>query len=139
MERLKQMQETLMYEVEKQMGDLCHCDTEELGQVMDMIKDLSETMYYCSIVKAMEHTGEDYTMDYITPIRMDTHYGVSPMSRKSYLETKETGDKESQMKHLEKYLHELTEDIIEMSKGATPEEKQLIQKKLSSLAIKIDG
>jgi hypothetical protein len=45
------------------------------------------------------------------------------MSRKSYLETKETGDKESQMKHLEKYLHELTTDITEMSKDASPEEK----------------
>jgi hypothetical protein len=129
MKRLKQIQETLIHEVEKQMGDLCHCNTEELGQVMDMIKDLSETMYYCSVVKAMEESEEDY----------DIRYGISPMSRKSYFETREVNDKEAQMKHLDKYLHELTTDITEMAKDATPEEKQLIQKKISALATKIDG
>ena len=28
-------------------------------EVIDMIKDLSETMYYCSIVKAMEEGEQD--------------------------------------------------------------------------------
>ena len=35
-------------------------------------------------------------------------------------------------------MQELTSDIAEMIEDATPEEKQLLQKKISSLATKID-
>ena len=38
----------------------------------------------------------------------------------------------------ENYMHELTEDITEMIQDASPEEKQLLQKKLSTLATKVD-
>jgi hypothetical protein len=29
-----------------------------MGEVIDMIKDLEEAMYYCSIIEAMEKTNE---------------------------------------------------------------------------------
>ena len=41
------------------------------------------------------------------------------------------------MKELEKYMHELTDDLKEMIEGASPEEKQMLQEKISTLAHKI--
>ena len=58
MERLKAMKERLMSCVESQMGDLSKTNAEELGEVVDMIKDLEETIYYCTVVKAMEDRDE---------------------------------------------------------------------------------
>ena len=57
MERLKHMKESLMNCVQGQMSHLDTVDTKELGEAIDMLKDLEEAMYYCTIIKAME--GED--------------------------------------------------------------------------------
>ncbi len=54
MERLKAMKECLMSCAQGQMSHLDTVDAKELGEVVDMIKDLEEAMYYCSIVKSME-------------------------------------------------------------------------------------
>ena len=58
MERLKQIKNQLISEVEVQMGDLKCVDTRELGEVIDMIYDLSKSIYYCTVVKAMEEKEE---------------------------------------------------------------------------------
>ena len=42
------------------------------------------------------------------------------------------------MQELESYMGELSSDITEMIHDATPEERQLLQKKLTALATKID-
>lgn len=60
MEKLKEIKDALIKSVYEKLDYLDCVHTEELGEVIDMIKDLSETMYYCSIVEAMEH-GEDVT------------------------------------------------------------------------------
>ena len=54
MERLKHMKENLMCCVEGQMGKLQEVDSKELGEAIDMIKDLEEAIYYATITKAME-------------------------------------------------------------------------------------
>lgn len=54
MERLHHMKESLMAQVQAQMGHLECVDTKELGEAIDMIKDLSEAIYYCTITEAME-------------------------------------------------------------------------------------
>lgn len=59
MERLKNMKNTLMACVESQLGNLQETDTHELGEAIDMIKDLEEAMYYCSITKAMEKAEKE--------------------------------------------------------------------------------
>jgi hypothetical protein len=41
------------------------------------------------------------------------------------------------MQELEDYVHELTNDIIEMIEDATPEEKQLLRQKITTLSTKI--
>lgn len=54
MERLKNMKEMLVSCTQAQMADLRSADCEELGAAIDMIKDLEEAIYYCTITKAME-------------------------------------------------------------------------------------
>lgn len=208
MERLKAIKEQLLGVVEAQLGgNLAHVDAEELGEVVDMIKDMDEAMYYCSVVKAMEESKEEkemmdkvreympqqqryyggpyYHMDpnyrdmdrdwgrmyyggngdrggagdmgngssqggsqssgsrdysnYTYPMEIrDVREGRSPMSRKNYMESKELhkGTPE-QMKELEHYMQELTQDITEMIEDATPDEKAMLAQKLTTLASKV--
>lgn len=167
MKELKTMKEQLMSVVQNQMTDLSHADTHELGEAIDMIKDLAEAMYYCSIVEAMEGTypSNEVTRYYgeprrlITPYDDDSYYrdmdrdkgrmyytersdrrtGRSPQMRKYYMESKEAHhDEVVTMKELENYLTELSKDITEMINEATPDERMMLQKKLQTLAAKID-
>lgn len=209
-EQMKYMKETLMNCVQGQLGDLASVDAEELGEAVDMIKDLSEAIYYCTITESMEkgekekgkeketimyypmpmeyanqggggsrnYRDMEYNMgrmyydgassyaqggsgggqgggggsrsyqdgnrqsegesrNYPIEIR-DYREGRSPMTRKTYMERKmHGGGKEVQVQELEKYMHELTNDIMEMLDGASVEEKQMLQKKISALATKI--
>ena len=222
MEKLKQMKECLVGMVEGQIyGNIDKVDEQELGAAVDMIKDLSEALYYCSITEAMEEEGEEkegkgkhgamyysrsapmYHMPY--PIEMyDPRYrerinynpmyaqnggnsgssssnggssgsmssrgyreGMMPMyndgsgyergenrnymegmmrdpkegrsgeRRRMYMEGKGMKDKTHQMKELESYMQELSTDLTEMIQDASPEEKQMLQQKISILAAKI--
>ena len=55
-----------------------------------------------------------------------------------YMESKESHqDKATQMRELEKYMQELTQDVIEMVEGASQEEKQYLSKRVSALANKL--
>lgn len=189
MERLKSMEDTLMSCVQAQLSHLDTVDTEELGQAIDMIKDLEQARYYCSIVKAMEEAGEDKTeamshrhsrkrdMDRVygrmyyegpdgdfkgqTPWQKhgrdedwesypyypergreinirDSREGRSPVTRRMYMESKQLHkDKAEKVKELEKYMQELSDDIVEMIEGASPEERQILEKKMTSLTNKI--
>lgn len=62
MHRLKAMKETLINCVQSQLSDIKNANTGELGEVIDMIKDLEQAMYYCSIVKAMEKQEKENEM-----------------------------------------------------------------------------
>lgn len=162
-EMLKSMQEVLISKTHDQVSNLEEADCRELGEAIDMIKDIEEALYYCTIIEAMEgkndwERGDGYPVDSKRPYgRMwtsedgaehdehsssmwrDPREGHSPLSRKQYMETKEMHmDKAKQLRDLEKYMQELTSDIAEMIEDSTPEEKQLLQKKISSLATKID-
>ena len=59
MKRLEQMKESLMACVQNQIaGNLSQVDAKELGEAVDMIKDLSEAIYYCTITEAMNEKEE---------------------------------------------------------------------------------
>jgi hypothetical protein len=75
MEKLKHMKDCLMSCVQSQVsGNLHNVDAKELGEAIDMIKDLSEAIYYCTITKSMEETDKER---YYTPMRdMDKRYGT---------------------------------------------------------------
>lgn len=74
MDRLKYMKDSLMCIVESQMGNLQNVDTKELGEAVDMIKDLSEAIYYCTITEAMnkedkeKSNGNGHAMYYTEPV-----------------------------------------------------------------------
>lgn len=146
-EKLCQIKNSLITLVEQQMTNPQCVDTHEMGEVIDMIKDLAETCYYVSIVEAMEDK-EDHeessrqtdTMYYGIGTMNDDNkkMGHSPMKRKSYIESKELHmDQAQQMRELEDYAQVLTSDLLEMIQDATPEEKQLLQRKIATLATKI--
>ena len=207
-ETLKSMKATLISQTQPQIANLQCADYEELGAAIDMIKDLEEALYYCTIIEAMEGKDKEqdqpiernntyyYTEKYM-PMRDDMGYrdmdrlygrmyypdgigsnssgtsgnnsssssnssnggnstmnyreypmmdsmrdsreGRSPMSRRYYMESKAMHqDKSKQLKDLENYMQELTSDITEMIDDASPEEKQLLQKKLATLSTKIE-
>ena len=70
----------------------------------------------------------------------DGREGRSPLSRRMYMESKEMHQPQSaQMKELERYLQELSADITEMVEKASPEEKQMMEQKISALAQKVNG
>ena len=74
MKRLENMKETLMNCVMAQMADLKNVDTKELGEAVDMIKDLSEAMYYCTITEAMNNP------------QRETHYYTERMKEPYWME-----------------------------------------------------
>ena len=54
MERLKMIKDNLISLISSEAMDLHSANCEELGAAIDMVKDISEAIYYCSIVKAMD-------------------------------------------------------------------------------------
>ena len=67
----------------------------------------------------------------------DEREGRSPQNRRMYMEAKTSKDKATQLRELEKYIQELSNDIIDMIQDASTEEKQYLEKKISALASKI--
>ena len=122
MEKLKWIKEELVTQVSEQMKDLSAVNTHELGEVIDMIKDLSECMYYCSVVEAMEETTDDK--------EMQRHY------LDKYL-PEQTRNTHHKKQSVEEYISQMSQDITEMAQTATSEEKAMLQKKLSALSSKI--
>ena len=189
-EKLKWMKDTLICVVENELCNLESVDTEELGEAIDMIKDLEEAIYYCTVTEAMnnpqnekmwEMKKSDYHQEngdsrmYYYPMMYadsrsrrsdstshndgrngstnstngrnyyedptewrDEREGRSHMSRRMYIEAKDMKrDKATQLRELEKYMQELSQDITEMIADASPEEKQYLEKKITALASKI--
>lgn len=204
MEHLKQIKKQLVTQVEGQMGDLRCVDTKELGEVIDMIKDLAEACYYCAVTDAMEDAKENeekrstyYYMEkylpyypydrqdeyqkgrmyyndggsggsgtsnsgggssqggsngtsnsgsrsyYEEPYPMmwkDEREGRSGQKRRMYMESKATHqDSAKKIQELENYMKELTSDMMEMLADASPEEKAVVQKKVNTLATKLQN
>lgn len=212
MEMLKSMKQILISQAQSQMGHLEQVDAKELGEVIDMIKDIEEAIYYCTITEAMnkkEEQGGDHSRHtsiyYSEPMYYPQNYnrmyydggntyrmyddggrmyaqgsngsssrsggradnngnegrdgrssngnegrrgysdmrdpreGSSPGQRRMYMESKEMRHgKAKQLQELEKYVKELSSDLMEMIEGASPEERQYLGNRMSSLATKIN-
>ena len=180
-EKLKWMKDSLICVVENELCNLGEVDTKELGEAIDMIKDLEEAIYYATVTEAMNKPGKEWEMKkgdhhqspeddrmyygypmyadsarqnsgngtsstnhtgsrmyYDDPMGRDEDAGRSHMSRKMYMEAKHMNkDKATQLRELEKYMQELSQDITEMIADASPEEKQYLEKKITALASKI--
>ena len=57
--KLEWIRDMLVCTVETELGDLETVDTCELGEVIDMIKDLNEAIYYETVTKAMNEQEWD--------------------------------------------------------------------------------
>lgn len=190
-EKLKWMKDCLVCVVENQLCNLEEVETKELGEAIDMIKDLEEAIYYATVTEAMDNPEKekmwemkkgdhhqengDSRMYYGYPMMYadggsNPHGGLTHMgnnggygnsgsggrsyydegmyrderegrsynSRRMYMEAKETHkDKTIQLRELEKYMQELSQDVTEMIADASPEEKQYLEKKITALASKI--
>lgn len=179
-EALKTMKDQLVSCIQGQLGDISKADTHEMGEAVDMVKDLAEAIYYCTITESMEKgsetrgreetninyyttpyynrmfTGRDPiptnsymyysdgngSMNYYTqPLAResrDPREGRSPMRRRLYMEGKAAhNDPSSQLRELEAYLQQLSTDITEMIKDASPEERATLHQKMTTLANKI--
>ena len=143
--RLIAMTEILATCIEGQLNNIEEADACELGEAIDMLKDLEETLYYHTITEAMKHDGTygDWpemkkTGYHLKNDNQECDYeGHSHYNRKMYMEAKLSKDKATQLRELEKYMQELTSDMVEMIQDASPEEKQYLEKKISALANKI--
>ena len=146
MYKLYDMKDKLICAVEKEICNLDHADCKELGEAVDMIKDLEEAIYYCTITEAMKENGNDNghhsngEMMPTHPYEEDSYCGNSYKNRKMYMEAKAMKkDKAIQLRELEKYIQELTNDIVDMIQDSSPEEKQYVEKKINLLASKISS
>lgn len=150
-DRLNTIKEALMCLVEAQIDSFEKVDAQELGEVIDMIKDLEEANYYYSVVHAMEEASEETSViehfkktsltndNLLIKENQDPREGKSYKFRKAYMESKESHQEKSiQMRELEKYMQELAQDIIEMVNEATLEEKLYLSKKIQALATKLN-
>jgi hypothetical protein len=80
--------------------------------------------------------GRNY---YSEPMHYDAREGRSYNSRRMYMEAKESHrDKATQLRELERYMQELSQDVTDMIADASPEEKQYLEKKITALASKIN-
>ena len=141
-------------------------NTVELGAVVDMIKDLADAMYHCSIVKAMEKSENEWATPvfedkYYTPHSRTPDYSAyrgatypTPTypSRKFYTEKEggylgksghlrqkyfETDDPSQKMQSLDEYTKSLHEDLEEMISGASENEKAMLRNKLAMISQRI--
>ena len=71
MEQLKAMKEQLTSIVQGQLAHTDSVDTKELGEAVDMIKDLAEAIYYCSITEAMDENKDKGNTYYYPTYRPD--------------------------------------------------------------------
>ena len=83
-ENMKNMKTQLINCVQSQMANLDKVEAKQLGQAVDMIKDLSEAIYYCTITQAMEKTDkqENRSVNYYT---MPNNYYYTPNYTEEYL------------------------------------------------------
>lgn len=102
---LKEVKELLVKEVYKQAECLDAVNTKEMGEVIDMIKDIEKTLYYATLIETMKHENSTKTI-YEKSISL-----------------------EDRMKYLQNYLTEFAE-MVEL---ASLEEKQLIKNKMTEL------
>jgi hypothetical protein len=124
--------EHLICTVEEQMEDLEGACTQELGEVIDMIKDLSKAIYYDVVTEAMLDTEEISTAS----IEETPKNGYSEYYK--YIKAKHiNSDSAILMKNLEDFISKFSTDMLEIITNASPEEKQYLHKKMTSLTNKI--
>jgi hypothetical protein len=90
-EALKTMKDQLVSCIQGQLGDISKADTHEMGEAVDMVKDLAEAIYYCTITDSMEKGSETRGREetninyYTTPYYNRMYTGRDPIPTNSYM------------------------------------------------------
>jgi hypothetical protein len=79
-EKLQWMKDSLICVVENQLCNLNEVDTEELGEAIDMIKDLEEAIYYCTVTEAMNNPKKEHNWE----MKKSDHHQENGDSRMYY-------------------------------------------------------
>lgn len=129
-------------DMDRDMGRMYYTTRQPRNSQGEFTSTRSSSRYYdgdSSSGGGRGNSGTAYYTEREMPTSMrDSREGRSPMSRRNYMESKELHkDKASKMKELEKYMKELTDDIIEMIEDASPEERQILEKKMTQLTSKV--
>ena len=112
MDRLKHIKETIVTEIEEQLDHLDCVHTKELGEAIDMVKDLEEAMYYCYKIKEMKEKEES---KYCCELRHNLY------------------NEEKHKIKLDEHITNIYLDILERVKTASDEEKIICKQKLTTL------
>lgn len=130
--KLIKIAEGLICEVEKQTENLECVNTQELGEVIDMIQDLSKAIYYDVVTEAMLETEELS----VETVSSEESHGYA--SYKKYMEVKSNNsDSALLMKELEGFMQDFSKDMNKILTNALPEEKQYLHKRLTMLLNKL--
>lgn len=132
-------------------------DTEEAGQVIDMIKDLAQTEYYCSkadyyeTVKEAMKSGESYSFEDTDAFRRRFKMGYMPEktwehderyskayrdwqdARRHYTQSKSTSDKDEMDAHAREHLGDTISSMRDIWKSADTDLKKRMKADLSAL------
>lgn len=163
-QRIEGLKSQLLSAIEAQFADIKSADSKELGEAMDMLKDLSEFCYYTTVTESMKKNSDSKNEQYMNkylpetqryytrPMMMDDRYdtayrnrmyystihntndGRAYISRRGYMEA---SDQDSKYQELEKYMHDLADDISEMVIDMDDDDKVQVKHKLTQLIQKI--
>ena len=106
MTRLCEVKNKMLEIIMAQMDHLEEVDVCELGEAIDIIKDIAEAEYYCSVVASMDK-AHSANSSHVTSAH--------------------------EIQSLTEYLHALTEKVHTMIDAATPEEKAMMKDKMREL------
>lgn len=160
MNKLCDMKSELIWAAKEQMAQgLDCCDAQEMGEVVDMIKDIYEAekdcakaKYYKSVVKAMDGRSRSERLGYIPMIDLDEDYDeYSRMphrnwdekygrvfneyrdARKHYTETHSSSDKSSMEGKAREHVDSVISSIKEIWNDADPVLRQQMKAQLTTL------
>ena len=139
MKQLNTIKEMLVSVIEGQMSNLSSADTKEMGEVIDMIKDLAEAEYYCTITEAMTEKEKEKYEPKFYPIAtnyggnngdMDRGNGKMYYDEYRYPERELPFDMRDYREGRSGRSRKMYMESKEMHKGNTPEDKEAKRKEL---------
>lgn len=160
MNKLCDMKSELICAAKEQMAQgLDCCDAQEMGEVVDMIKDIYEAekdcakaKYYKSVVKAMDGRGRSERLGYIPMVDLDEDYDEYSRiphrdwdekygrifneyrdARKHYTETHSSSDKSSMEGKAREHVDSVISSIKEIWNDADPVLRQQMKAQLTTL------
>lgn len=123
MKCLKEMKDILVTLAVEQLKHPECVNTEEMKDVIKMIKYLQEAVYYYTVTEAMEDKYQVGDWEEHPVTHMEEYMSTSDATKKE--------------KHLEAYLTEIGDEVSKMLAHATPLEKQMMQQKMAHIVSKI--